>query len=83
MGKVNKSFPINEKEKEEVQRKFGKRLAQTRESKELTQEELSFDIGVDRTYISYLERGKRNPSLYTLSRMAKALRVSLSELVEF
>lgn len=82
MGKVNKSFPVNESEKEEVQRKFGKRLAKLRGDK-ITQEKLAFELGVDRTYISYIERGKRNPSLYILSRMAKVLKISFSELVDF
>ncbi|QQS38897.1 helix-turn-helix transcriptional regulator [Candidatus Woesebacteria bacterium] len=82
MGKVNKSFPINEKEKEEVQQKFGKRLAELRSGK-FTQEKFAFEVGVDRTYISYIERGEKNPSLYVLARMAKALKISLSELVSF
>lgn len=77
--------PINSSElqrKEEVQKKFGKRLAELRANKNITQENLSFELDVDRTYISYIERGKRNPSLYMLSKIAKALRVNLSELTE-
>lgn len=83
MGKSNKSFPINQKDKEGVQKKFGKRLAEVRTKKGITQEGLSFETGVDRTYISYIERGERNPSLFMLSRLAKALKVNLAELVDF
>lgn len=69
--------------KEEVQRKFGKRLAELRDRKGFTQEKFSFELDVDRTYVSYLERGKRNPSLYMLWKIAKALKVNLPELFEF
>ena len=49
----------------------------------ITQEKLSFDTGVDRTYISYIERGERNPSLFMAWRLAKALKVKLNELTDF
>ena len=70
------------KKKEEVQKKFGKRLAELRTNKDITQEKFAFELDVDRTYISYIERGKRNPSLYMLWKIAKALGVHLSELTE-
>ena len=82
MGIINKEV-FDQKEKEGVQSKFGKRLAQVRDNKGFTQEKFSFEVGVDRTYISYIERGKRNPSLYMLWRMAKALKVRLSDLTDF
>lgn len=82
MVKLNKEV-FNLEEKEGVQKKFGKRLAQIRDKKGITQEQLSFDIGVDRTYISYIERGKRNPSLYVMWRISKVLGVPPSELFDF
>lgn len=83
MGRLNKSFPVDRKEKEVLQGKFGKRLAEVRTEKGITQEKLSFDTGVDRTYISYIERGERNPSLFMAWRLAKALKVKLNELTDF
>lgn len=70
------------KRKEEVQKKFGKRLAELRDQKNITQEKFAFELDVDRTYISYIERGKRNPSLYMLWKISKALKVSFSELTK-
>lgn len=70
------------KRKEEVQKKFGKRLAELRDHKNITQEKFAFELDVDRTYISYIERGKRNPSLYMLWKISKALKVSFSELTK-
>lgn len=83
MGRLNKSFPVDRKEKEVLQRKFGKRLAEIRQGKGITQEGLSFETGVDRTYISYIERGERNPSLFMLWRLAKALKVTINKLTDF
>ncbi len=60
---------------------FGKKLRQIRLEKGISQEALALDIGFDRTYISLLERGKRNPSLITLSRIAEYLQVSVKDFI--
>jgi len=83
MGRINKSFPTDPKEKVVLQKKFGKNLVEIRTKRGITQEVLSFETGVDRTYISYIERGERNPSLFMLWRLSKALKVRLSELTDF
>jgi transcriptional regulator with XRE-family HTH domain len=48
----------------------------------LSQEQLAHRCGFDRTYISMLERGKRNPSLLNLLKLAKGLESSVSKLTE-
>ena len=63
--------------------KFGQRLQQTRKSKGITQEELAAKISMDRTYIGLIERGGRNPTVRTLYKIAKALKVNSSELLPF
>ena len=60
---------------------FGQVLQQFRKEKGLSQEELSFESGYHRTYISLLERGKKSPSLNTLFQLAKALNVEPSEIM--
>ncbi len=47
----------------------------------LSQEELALEAGIDRTYISGIERGTRNPSLDVMVLLARTLRCTLSELV--
>jgi transcriptional regulator with XRE-family HTH domain len=47
----------------------------------ISQEELASRAGLHRTYISDIERGARNPSLKTLSRLADALELSTSDLI--
>ena len=62
---------------------LGRAIRQLREMKELTQQELADLVGVTDAYITMLERGKRkNPSLATLKRIARALGVPVEELLE-
>ena len=63
--------------------KFGQKLQQTRKGKGITQEELAAKISMDRTYIGLIERGGRNPTVRTLYKIAKALKVNSSELLPF
>jgi len=60
---------------------FGNSLRELRKGLGLSQEELAHRCGLDRTYISGLERGKRNPTLKVLSVVAQHLNVSLSDLL--
>ncbi|WP_184668706.1 helix-turn-helix transcriptional regulator [Rhodanobacter sp. A1T4] len=50
-----------------------------RESIDLSQEELAFRAGLDRTYVSGIERGRRNPSLKSMQRLAAELSQSLDQ----
>jgi transcriptional regulator with XRE-family HTH domain len=59
---------------------FGQNVRRIRGASGLTQERLADKADLDPTYISGIERGVRNPSLLIISRLAKALGVSLSEL---
>lgn len=61
---------------------FGLALRQCREQMKISQEELAHRAGLDRTYISGIERGRRNPSLLTIERMAKTLGVDLGALFQ-
>lgn len=65
-----------------VLRALGLRLRQLREARGLTQEQLGEKSDLDQTYLSGIERGTRNPSVVVLSRVAKALKLTLSELME-
>jgi transcriptional regulator with XRE-family HTH domain len=60
---------------------FGKVLKRIREKKGLSQEKLALSGGLDRTFISLLERGLRQPSLKTILQLAKPLGIKPSELV--
>lgn len=59
---------------------LGQAIRTQREQLGLSQEKLAEQCGFDRTYISMLERGKRNPSLLNLLKLAKGLKTSVSKL---
>lgn len=61
---------------------FGKRLATIRKQKSITQEKLADLIDVHRTYIGFIEQGKRNPSIGNVYKIATALGVKISKLLE-
>jgi transcriptional regulator with XRE-family HTH domain len=61
--------------------RFGKRLQRLRTSRGLTQEQLAVTAGLSRTFLTRLELGQHDPSLSTLVRVAKALKVSVTELL--
>ena len=61
---------------------FGHRLRSCREALGWSQEYLAAEAGLDRTYVSGIERGVRNPSLKNIIRLAAALKVSLATLFE-
>jgi transcriptional regulator with XRE-family HTH domain len=69
-------------ERDEILASFGKRLQKLRTDRELSQEKLAEIAGFDRTYISLLERGIRNPSLINILRLAKALNISPEKLIK-
>lgn len=62
--------------------RFGLRLRALREKAGFSQEELAERAQVHRTYLSGIERGRRNPSLINLLRIARALNLSISALFE-
>lgn len=61
---------------------FGKAIRAQRLELGLSQELLAERCGFDRTYISMLERGTRNPSLLNLVKLAKGLGTSVSQQTE-
>jgi transcriptional regulator with XRE-family HTH domain len=63
-----------------VHEKFGQRIKELRSEHKMTQEDLAFKVGVDRSYMGFLERGEKNPTLKNIAKIAEVLKVSLSEL---
>lgn len=63
--------------------KFGKRVSSLRMEKGITQEELSFRSGLNRTYVGEIERGEKNASVVTIDKLAKGLNVRLKELFDY
>lgn len=59
----------------------GRNVRKIRQQRRMTQEELAFAAEIDLTYVGGIERGKRNPSLLVMARIADALHVAPAKLL--
>lgn len=59
---------------------FGRNVARIRSERGFSQDKLAEKADLDRTFVSGIERGVRNPGIKTVIRIARALSVSLDEL---
>jgi transcriptional regulator with XRE-family HTH domain len=66
-------------EKLEFAKFFGSYLRKVRESKGISQENLSMNAGYYRTYVGKIEAGKYSPSLHTIWRLVHSLGMNMSE----
>jgi DNA-binding XRE family transcriptional regulator len=64
----------------DVSSRFGRRLRELRQKNALTQSDMARKFGIDRSYISDVERGRTSISLPILEVIALGLRISLSDL---
>jgi transcriptional regulator with XRE-family HTH domain len=67
---------------DEMKQIVARNLRRLRHERKLSQEELSFQAKVDRSYISQLETGVYSASVTMLAKLAKALDVEVSELLK-
>ncbi len=65
----------------DIRSRLGKKIKKIRQQKKMSQETLAFDSNIHRTYISDVERGVRNISIINIEKIAKALNVSLKQLI--
>lgn len=63
-----------------LRKQFGEKVREMRKKLSLSQEELGFKAGIHRTYIGAVERGDQNVSLDNIGKLAKTLKIKLSEL---
>ena len=66
----------------DIQIAYGRVLREYREAAGLSQEKLAALAEMDRTYISLLERGRRNPSLTAIMTLSQFIGISATEQVE-
>lgn len=64
-----------------LEARFGQRLRELRRAQNMTQLRMAVDFGIDRSFISDVERGKKSISLVFLDVIALGLKVELSELL--
>ncbi|MCO6050508.1 helix-turn-helix domain-containing protein [Mesorhizobium sp. RP14(2022)] len=66
----------------DIRERLGTNLRRLREERQLSQEAFAFEARIHRTYISDLERGARNPTITVIDKIAKALGVTVGELLD-
>lgn len=62
---------------------FGSHVRALRKAAGFSQEDFALEIGLDRTYMGGVERGERNLALLNLRKIAKGLKISVSQLLAF
>lgn len=67
---------------QEESKKLGNNLKALRANKSITQSQLAELIGVDKSFVSNIENGKTNPTLSTITSLAKVLGVTPAELLK-
>ena len=60
--------------------KLGKQIKKHRKEKGYTQEELAEKLDISRTHMGHIEQGRKSPSLKLMGKLAKVLKVQLSDL---
>jgi transcriptional regulator with XRE-family HTH domain len=63
-------------------KKLGENLKALRTERKITQTGLAEKLGVDKSFVSNIEKGKNNPTLSTITNLAKVLGVSTNELLK-
>ena len=66
----------------DIRRQMGLNVQRFRRSKGWSQEDLGFESGLHRTYISGIERGTRNPTVVIVAKLAKTLGISAGTLLD-
>jgi DNA-binding XRE family transcriptional regulator len=59
---------------------LGKKVQKLRKRTEFTQEKLAEKVGISRAYMGYIEQGRYSASLEVLEKIAKALKIKMSDL---
>jgi transcriptional regulator with XRE-family HTH domain len=62
-----------------IQERIGKRVTQLRKEKKLSQQKFAYEADIERSYLTHIEKGRKNISIGTLERIFAALEVSFKD----
>ena len=79
---VNENIVTGMSRKRDILERFGERVRALRKEQGYSQEKFAPACGLDRTYMGGIERGERNVALRNVERIARTLKVTLTELME-
>ena len=58
---------------------IGERIAELRKAKKLSQQKFSYEAEIERSYLTHVEKGRKNISIETLNKITDALEISLKD----
>ncbi|SIQ06525.1 helix-turn-helix domain-containing protein [Chryseobacterium sp. RU33C] len=64
---------------ENIKQKIGDRIKEVRVEKKLSQEAVAFNAGIERSFMTHIEKGRRNVSIETLKKVLTGLEISFSD----
>jgi transcriptional regulator with XRE-family HTH domain len=73
---------MSRRERDRWLRGVGQALRRARERRGISQERLGLDCGLDRTYVSGIERGIRNPTIWAIRRLCVGLGIRMSKVFD-
>ncbi len=62
-----------------IQERIGNRITQLRQAKGLSQQKFSYEADIERSFLSHIEKGKKNISVGTLERIITALEIPFKD----
>jgi transcriptional regulator with XRE-family HTH domain len=65
----------------DIAKQFGRRVRKLRDNRQLSQEALAAKADIDRAFLSGIERGVENPTLFTIQAIADALETRIGKLM--
>jgi len=63
----------------DLKEKVGQRITELRKAKNLSQQKFAYEADIERTFLTHIEKGRKNISLGTLERILKALDISITK----
>ena len=77
------TFPANVRQmRHDIAKQFGQRVRKLRTEQKLSQEALAAKADIDRAFLSGIERGVENPTLFTIQAIADGLKMSVGNLMK-
>ena len=70
-------------DEEIILKNIGRIICKRRKELNMTQDDLAFDAGLDRTYIGYIENGKQNITISVLCRISNVLKLNIKDLLNY
>lgn len=74
---------VKASKKKKARKNLGRKIRLLRKEQDISQEQLAYECGLSRQYISYLESGLKSPTIDTLLSIADAMNVHVKSLLDF